>query len=133
MKYITIPNDITVIPPADIAESIARAGGSAAPDTVSFRRYAFSCWLNDQRAIDGGFTKQCRWAKVIDAFQAVTAGSVLPLEDEDYTTLRTIVDKPTMWLPPTTTVQLLAFSRAVLDASDKAPQAVVIDGQPTAN
>ena len=117
MRYIQVHEPIVLRPNA---EQLA-LDPTAKPESISFRKYAFGVWLNDDRAIAGGFIKQVRWAKVIDAFEVCETGKPLPLEDEDWQTLKAIVESPTMRMPPMVTVQLMAFSRAVLDAPDKLP------------
>jgi hypothetical protein len=113
MRYLTIPATITVTAPPEL--------GPAPPEALPFIKFALLCWLDDPRAIEGAFSRQVRWSKVIDAFRAAQPGSVLALEDEDYATLRPIVESPQRRLPPTIATQVLAYSRAVLDAADTAP------------
>lgn len=120
MRHITVPSPITV--------SVPFAEGGPPPETITFQRFATLSWLNDDRAIAGGFAKQVRWAKVVDAFQQSETGATISLEDEDYNTLRTIVDAPSARLAPVIAIQLLAYSQAVIDATDKLPTAVVQNG-----
>jgi hypothetical protein len=124
MRYIRVPEAMLVKPPTDAIGLAA----DAKPEAMSFRKFAMSIWLDDDRAIDGGFVKQVRWAKVLDAFAAAVPGEYLHLEDEDYTTLLTIVKTPQRRLPPSISVQLLSFSQVVLDALDKLPAAVATNG-----
>jgi hypothetical protein len=114
MRYITIPADIIVTPHREIAPD-------ARPEAVSFKKYALNIWLNDERATQGAFTRLVRWSHVIDAFDAVKAGDVLALEDEDYATLRSIAEQPKAFFPPTIAVRLLPFTQAVLDAPETKP------------
>jgi hypothetical protein len=122
MRYIQAPDDITVFPPKHIQEQIRDSGGEVKGARQTFRAYAFDVWLDDNRAIEGGFSKQVRWSKVIDSFQEnAVPGRWISMEDEDWNMLKGIVEKPSRALPPHITVQLMAFSRAVLEATDAIP------------
>ncbi len=115
MRYFQVPANIEVrAPKADLA----RAG-----ETITFFKYALGCWLDDTRAIAGGFSKQVRWAAVIEKFSHAEVGDWIELEDEDYATLRTIVEQPTTGWPPSVMVQLIPFSRVVLNAVGVKPSA----------
>ena len=110
MKTITVPDDVSVTPPPYMPE--------AKPEVLSFEKYAHQVWLNDSRAIEGPFTKQCRWARVIEKFANVKSGAKIELEDEDYATLRSIVENPKLgYASALIAVQLIAFPQAVLDAA----------------
>jgi hypothetical protein len=125
MRYITVPDDIAVKPPVEVI-------APQPPEVISFRKYAFTVWLDDRRAIDGGFSKQVRWAKVLDIFEAASPGVVLVLEDEDWGTLKGIVDKPERGFSSAmVAVQLLAFPRAVLEAPDKPAATVNSEARPS--
>ena len=115
MRYIRVPPTITVTPPA-LGKDVP------APEVVSFAHFAMVCWLDDDRAIAGGFVKQVRWSRVIESVQAAAPGSTLALEDEDYAALKVIVEAPARRLLPSAMVQLLPFSYAVLEAPDKQPE-----------
>ena len=113
MRYITVPAPIEVKPPPET---------QGQPEALTFRRYAFTVWLNDDRAIAGPFTRQVRWADVIRKFETTEHPDVIALEDEDYATLKGIVEQPGLRMPPTVSAQLLGFSRAVLEAPATDPR-----------
>ena len=113
MRYITIPEAISVTPPP---------GTPGEPEALSFKRFATALWLNDDRAIAGGVLDVGRWAKVCAAILDTPEGGVAALEDADHAKLAEIVKVPSVRMPPLTMVALLPFSRAVLDAPEKDPR-----------
>lgn len=115
MRFITVPFAITIQPTPE-----AELAGFKA-ETFTWSKYARMCWLNDNRAIKDGFSKQIRWAAVVQKVNETKPGDLLELEDEDYNTLRSIVERPEMWLPPLASMQLISFSQAVLDAVPTKP------------
>jgi hypothetical protein len=129
MHYIHVPEVIYVRPPPQLAPN-------AEPEPLPFYKFALTVWLNDPRAIEGGFAKQVRWAKVLEKFAEALPGGHIALEDEDYNTLRPIVERPGGTLQPTIAVQLLPYSQAVLDATTEPPAHLASpatpDGKPTA-
>lgn len=112
MKTITVPADLTVHPPPYLIDGKQ----AAEPQILSFQRYAYQIWLDDARAFEGSFAKQVRWAKVVEKFAGIKPGDEIALEDEDYATLRKIVESPKGSFPGSFAVQLIAFPQAVLDA-----------------
>jgi hypothetical protein len=117
MKYITVPYALTINPTPEVLD----ANPSAKPESMTFDKYARLCWLDDQRAIEGGYVKQVRWAVVVQKLQHAKGGDLVELEDEDYESLKAIVEMPTRWMPPMVMVQLLPFSQAVMDAPNAKP------------
>lgn len=113
MRSFVVPSDITVTLPAGMAVAPAVLALLATP--FSFARVAADCWLNDQRAGDT-FVKLTRWSKVITAVTAAKAGETFKLDDEDWGTLKTIIETPAMGYPPVIAVRLLPFMNAVLEA-----------------
>lgn len=111
MRYITVPEDIVVV-------NHLNPSGS---ERLSFSKFAFMIWLDDERAVNGGFIKQVRWADVVKKFEKAAHPCVIVLEDEDYGTLRSIVEKPARFLPGTALIQCIPFSQAVMDAATTEP------------
>ena len=120
MRYITIPGPIVVSPPP---------GMQGEPESLSFKKAATILWLNDDRAISGGFDRVVRWSRVVTAILDTPEGSVVALEDADHAQLAEIVKVPSVRMPPLTMVALLPFSRAVLDAPEKDPRGAVVVAQ----
>lgn len=110
MKTICVPQPITVSAPPEL-------GSSAPPEEISFLKFALLSWLDDPRAIADGFAKTVRWAEVLRTFRSAT--DTIELDDEDYATLRRIVESPAGRLPPTIAIQLIPFSEAVLCAKSR--------------
>lgn len=107
MKTIKVPRDIVLVDP------ITGASG----DTLAFKNTAIYLWLNDPRA-NSGPVSTARWSKVIDQFIACTPDSSIYLEDEDYNLLKNIVETPQAKYPPLVARQVIAFDRAVIDATE---------------
>ncbi len=117
MYELTVPDDITIDPPAPLADALRRMGCKV-PDTFSFLRHALECWLGDPRAVQAGFVKQVRWTQVVMKFmsEGAIAQNTMLLEDEDFEVLKTIVQRPSSIVSPLLGMFLLPFSQSVIDA-----------------
>jgi hypothetical protein len=124
MFTFVVPPDVILDPPPIIAAAIKRAGGTT-PETFTFQRIALECWLNDARAIrsgppgqeGGSLVKQQRWSKVIEKFLTIKGpGDSISLEDEDFRSLKMIVESPSAYYSPLIASYLTPFSEAVLAA-----------------
>jgi len=134
MRHFQVPQTITIHAPPDIEplQPCLKCGFQMPlprEEKLTFRKFATICWLNDRRAVAGGFTKQVRWASVIQAFTEALPGAWISLEDEDYATLKAIVEAPEQFLPPLQAAQCLPFSQAVLGAIDKLPATQAANGK----
>jgi len=116
MRIITVPADIIVDPPEPVAAAIRRLGDKL-PKTFTFQRYALEVWLNDPRAIKGGFVQQCRWTNVVHKFLTAQPGDTIALEDIDFSTLREIAVTPQVVPFPLIAMYLTAFTEAVFNAA----------------
>jgi hypothetical protein len=117
MRYITVPQTIEVTPPA---------GTDAPPEALPFQKFAGISWLNDDRAIEAGFAAQVRWADVVRKFASAREADVIELEDADYATLAAIAQAPRARLMPAIAIQLLPYTRAVLDAPTRDPRGATV-------
>lgn len=114
MKRISIPADITVTHP------ITREPLPGAPPKT-FVGHAVDCWLSDNRL---GTTPKdlARVGKMLEGLVALKPGDTWELEDADFDKLRPIVEAPQNTYPsPLLNLQVLPFSTAFLEATDKAP------------
>lgn len=87
----------------------------------TFAEFANVTWLEDSRAIKVGanasLLKMRRWLGVVAKFAGAVPGDEIQLEDQDYASLKEIVESPERWYQPVTAaLLLLPFSDAVLDA-----------------
>jgi len=115
MRYIVIPAPVQFINPR------TKVAYTDPPKT--FLDCAYDIWFNDVRASEAGPVALRRWMKMIDAFEAASeAGSVVALEDEDWKTLKEIVEHPKAAYPPLLAYQLDSFAAAILEATTKAPK-----------
>lgn len=119
-KSFQVPAPI-VVKPFDPSDSGSK------PETVTFLKFATFIWLDDPNAYTdaqgrSSIVKQRRWLGVIGKFEAAQPGDWITLEDDDYLTLRTIVEAPTRrYANGRITMACLPFSDAVLDAVEKIP------------
>ena len=90
MRYIRVPFPVALVNPITKEPT---------GESQSFTDLAFVLWLNDVRAGETPL-RLVRWAKVVDAFRATKPGGVIALEDEDFATLKAIVEKPAQAFPP---------------------------------
>lgn len=118
MYEIDPPDDITIDASAlheRVADAIKRSGGTL-PDTFTFSRYALECWANDAAAVRGSFVKLQRWIAVVDKLAAANAHEKFRLEDQDWTTLKTVIEGGQVHYPPLIAIHLVAYPLAVLHA-----------------
>lgn len=118
MRWITPPAPVALIDPVFKQPVTDPRGQPVAP--VSFKVFAFQRWLNDPR-FGGSLVKLARFAtRVLLAFDTCVEGVAFALEDEDFEVLRAVVEAALTNPPegPLIEVQLLAHSRAVLDAPE---------------
>ena len=93
----------------------------------TFLRAATLLWLEDTRPTqtpDGkGFSivKQRRWIKVIDKFEAASAGDWISLDDEDYAALKIVVESPSRSFAAADMIATMPFADAILAAVDELP------------
>lgn len=130
MKHFQVPASAAeLVPPKAVLEK----DPAAKVATFSFREFSTFIWLEDPRAYtsehDGkqSVVKLRRWQKVIDAFEAAEPGDWISLEDEDYATLKTIVEAPQRQFQVGHTRIALAcmpFVDAVLGAKNEKPAVV---------
>lgn len=81
MRAITVPADITTI------NRLTREK----MEDVSFRNFALGRWANAPAAADN-FVKLNRWLKVVDQLDACKPGELLLIEEEEFTSLKTVVE-----------------------------------------
>lgn len=126
-KFFQVPQDIEVRPWK--AMDVTVTG-----EKVSFLKYATFSWLDDPRAYtdgqQGSIVKMKRWQKVIEKFEAAKPGDFLELEDQDWTTLKKLVEAPGRFFPTPVVMACMAFSDAVLNAKDEKP-ALLAESQPS--
>ena len=93
------------------------------PITKSFLEFATFVWLDDPAAYAGGMVAQHRWAAVIAKFEAAKVGDWITLEDQDYVSLKKVVEAPTRkFADSRITMGCIPFSDVVLGAVDKVPE-----------
>lgn len=126
MKHIQVPFEVVTVKPwATILEQLP----DAKPEAITFLRWATFMWLDDPR----GFTsdtgaqsiiKMRRWQKVIDKFEVAKPGQYISLDDDDYETLKKIVESPARVFQQNTTqvtLSCLLYVDAVLNAVSELP------------
>ena len=131
MMHIQVPYDVEVKPWAAILSTMP----DAQPQKLSFLTYATATWLDDERAWINDDGKQSvvklrRWGKVIDAFEKTKPGQWISMDDEDYGTLKRIVESPKkVFTQAPTQIALAAipFVDAVLEAKHELP--AILDGK----
>lgn len=115
MRYITVPAPIQLVQP--------RTKEPFKEEPKKFLDYAYEIWLNDTKGNSKGPLKLRRWMKMVDAFDAsAEPGSIIALDDEDWSVLKEVVEEPKVAYPPLLACQLDAFAQAVLEASTKDPR-----------
>lgn len=122
MRWITPPPPILLIDPISKRSVTDPQGKPVLP--IHFKAFAFQRWLNDLR-FGGSLVKLARFAtRIVPAFEECQEGVPFSLEDEDFETLRAVVETSvtTSIESPLIEVQLLPHSKAVLDAPDHDPQ-----------
>lgn len=109
MKSFIYPNDIK------LRDRLSGKEG----DTVAFRTFAIGRWANDSKVADS-VAKLLRWIKVVDKLDAANPGALIVLEDEDYKSLKEVVerDRETMLNQPLLISQLAPFFDAVIEAKE---------------
>ena len=116
------------VPESVLVQPWAAAFDPPAPLRLTFLVFATTVWLDDAQACldpQGKFSlvKQRRWFDVITQFETTKPGDWITLEDQDYATLRRIVEAPQKGFPSLRTMQAgLPFSDVVLGAVDKVPE-----------
>jgi hypothetical protein len=99
----------------------------AKPEPLSFRKFSTFIWLDDARAITDDAGKQSvvklrRWLAVVAKFERAKPGDWITLEDEDYATLKKIVEAPIRSFQGTSAAMAcLPYTDLVLSAVDKIP------------
>jgi hypothetical protein len=94
----------------------------------SFLEFAMFVWLDDPAAYSDANGKssivaQKRWQKVIEKFETTKPGDWITLEDQDYVSLKRVVEAPTRkFVDSRITMACIPFSDAVLGAVDKIPE-----------
>jgi hypothetical protein len=131
MRYIQVPADVTLplAPEVQRQIDVERAAGrpvvTPALEVFSVKRFAFTMWLEDPRAMMSGdrfsLAMQRRWGKVIDKFEVASAGDTIMVDDQDWTVLCKIVEAPQAIVTPSAMRHLFVFSDAVIEASETAP------------
>jgi hypothetical protein len=97
----------------------------------SFFEFATFVWLDDPAAYSDANGKssivaQQRWQKVIEKFEATKPGDWITLEDQDYVSLKKVVEFPTRkFVDSRITMACIPFSLAVLGAVDKIPEVLM--------
>jgi hypothetical protein len=128
MKHFQVPQEVVLVKPW---AAILAQDPSAKPEPIPFLRWATFMWLDDTRAYMDGQTQSVmrlrRWQKVIDKFEIAAPGEWVSLDDQDYATLRMIVEAPARVFQQNNTMIALAclpYTDAVLDAKDTLPPEV---------
>jgi hypothetical protein len=103
----------------------------AKPETISFLRWVTFIVLDDPRAFTDGqqqsVVKMRRWAKVIDAFESSKPGEYIPVDDQDYATLKLIVENPQRAFQNGVvqiTLACMPYVDAILEAKSELPAVV---------
>jgi hypothetical protein len=117
MRYVQIPQ------PIQLRDRFRGTTG----DTVTFRDFALSLWLNDTRW-EKPKTNLARLMKVYPQFGR-EPGNWIELEDQDWAILKNIIDVPAahpsgepVLYAPLIHLQLLDFEKAVLEAPVEDPR-----------
>lgn len=125
-KSFQVPFEPILIKPwAAVLESTP----DAKPEPMPFLKFATYIWLDDPRAYTGPDGKQSivrlrRWLAVVAIFEGCKQGAWLTLEDDDYQTLKSIVESPTRSFGTPAMMSCLPFSDVILNAVDKIPAVV---------
>jgi hypothetical protein len=117
MYRIAVPPDIALAPPDAVRAALRKQGIEVPQEPVSFVNYFLNVWGNDPRTVMGGITALKRWGVLIDKVLGLSGGGdTLVLEDQDFATLKPIVEQPKHAYPPLLGIYLEPFSAAVLEA-----------------
>lgn len=90
--------------------------------SITFRQYALRVWAPDERGIipEGEQTQPeavARWGEVIRVIKGCSPGDCIQLEDQDYSRLLKIVQRPKLVFgSPMLEVQCIDFPLAVINA-----------------
>jgi hypothetical protein len=122
MRYVTIPGAIVLKHPLSGEAAIGPDARPVPPQT--FARWLFDVVLNDPR-MGSTPAELVRVGKLVDAFAKVKPADVVGVEDSDFEKVRAIANAPTTGFPPLYAMQLAPFSRAVLDAPEEDPRALI--------
>jgi hypothetical protein len=129
MYYFQVPFEPVVVKPW---AALLAADPNIKPESLSFQKFSSFIWLDDSRAFTEGdkqsIEKLRRWQKVIDKFEAAQPGDWIELEDQDYNTLKRIVESPARAFQMNNTQLMLAtlpYVDLVLNAKREKP--VVLD------
>ena len=130
MRYVLVPAPISVInrftcAPMEMKLDGRGAGELSAP--VSFREYAYACWLNDPKWATP-LSRLRRLAAVCDLLdaQARAPNEPLALEDQDWEILSKIAAEPGTRFSPLVEIQLEPFRQALQAASKECPKSASV-------
>ena len=113
MKTIVVPKDLA-FENLETGEPVLLPDGK--PDLMSFRKFAFTFWLNAEEGNTGPVQLE-RWIGVITKFRSIKKpGEKIVLEDEDHKTLLAIATRVHSKVPPFLAIQSKPFFDAVVNA-----------------
>lgn len=125
-KSFQVPFEAVLVKPW---AAVLEATPDAKPEPMPFLKFATFIWLDDPRGYSDDLGKQSivkmrRWLAVVARFESSKPGEWITLEDDDYATLKKIVESPTRSFGTPAMMSCLPFSDIVLNAVDKVPAVV---------